>query len=173
MHTFERNRLYRYRSPMGAVGVGFLIEFAGRAQHSVAWPDGPARRYKNDELQELGIKCYEAEPAHESLEPNESQQTEAVGPAADEGTVEDDTPQFAFKPDDTEANNIREYLRTFPEAENQQVIAALNKLGMQVSSSQVSAAKKQLAKLAEKEASAATDGAPAVDSEAMTEEAQS
>lgn len=248
MKTFQRNCLYRYRSPMGAIGAGFLIEFAGREQHSVAWPDGAARRYKTDELAELHIECYEddgptsTDPLNDPDSPEfreyhdrveawiasaiengaTEEELQAFGeandvapsylrfriekgpltPAADdvpsdpEGAEDDppsattdesiedvettgvpeqttapssdettgaaepepDAPEFTFMPDDTEANNIREYLRTFPNASNQGVIAALNKHGMEVSSSQVSTGRKQLAKLAEKARDAATEG---------------
>lgn len=44
-----------YTRADGRVGVGFMIEFSGRQQHSVAWSDGPAQRFMPDELKEHHI----------------------------------------------------------------------------------------------------------------------
>lgn len=44
-----------YRRPNGLRGVGFLIAFAGKRQHSVAWAEGPGTRHTDDELERMGI----------------------------------------------------------------------------------------------------------------------
>lgn len=44
-----------YTRADAVVGVGFVIPFAGREQHSIAWPDRPSERYLSDELAEHRI----------------------------------------------------------------------------------------------------------------------
>jgi hypothetical protein len=48
-----------YTRADAVVGVGFVIAFAGRNQHSIAWPDRPSERYMSDELAEHRIAVEE------------------------------------------------------------------------------------------------------------------
>lgn len=137
------------------IGYGFVINFAGRLQHSVAWPNGPALRYMDDELREKHIECSLLEPAAVSAT-TEASDDQPSGEGIDLGGAEttdppagqpdfDPQPTFIADPQATEARNIRDYLRTFPDASNQEVIAALHDQGVEVASNQVTRARKQLA----------------------------
>lgn len=164
-----------YRRIDGVIGVGFVIDFAGKAQHSIAWPDRPAERMMSDELETWGIKtgqvgltqdgcpepCCEPEqerPAVNDSVEDVSQEEPAVAEASadaiadSESEQEQEQPAFVFDADGTEAGNIRSYLTAFPEATNQEVIRELNSHGMEVSSSQVSYQRNRLAELAKKHA---------------------
>lgn len=49
-------QMMTYHRPDGAVGCGYKIEWAGIEQHSVSWPDGPAQRYRDEDLDDRKIK---------------------------------------------------------------------------------------------------------------------
>lgn len=188
----------RYEAPNGRVGVGFKIEHAGRPQHSVAWPDGIAERYMDDELEERQIKvstlCIDCPQPAETMRrksvdeiwiDEESKMSDAalsaseflnsgklfdgkasvniITPPVDQQNLDTSNQtndnanqnseneskglkEFNFNPKETEAANIRECLLANPDASNQDVITALHDLGMEVSSSQVSAQRRQRAK---------------------------
>jgi hypothetical protein len=70
-------------------------------------------------------------------------------------------PKFEFDPRATEAANITAYLTVHPVAGNKEVITALHSFGMEVSSSQVSTARKKLKESATSEESQVE--APAVE----------
>lgn len=147
------------------IGVGFEIEYAGKRMHSIAWPDRPAERYMNDELESelckvspmgggcckpcdtpLAVETPAVEPVAEVAEPAEptaDAPPESVDPLPE--VIETQTPvdpiappEFVFNRELTETVNIYNYLTVYPNATNQEVIAALNGFGMEVSTSQVS-----------------------------------
>lgn len=180
----------KYQQSDRRTGVGFVIEWAGRKQHSIAWEAGPAERYKEDELAEHGIEVtplvecvhkpaeavveeivgdalesqsgvkveevQEIETAPETEQPvsdwtGEGQDALTDVEAAEEIARESTGHEFIFLPEGTEAANIRAYLTAYPEATNQEVIAALHKFGLEVSSSQVSTQRKKIEKDASEE----------------------
>jgi len=161
----------QYSRSDDVTGFGFVIEFAGKPQHSVSWPDGPALRYMEDELAEKGISFKPFKAVDEPLTMEELQSLwETTEPAPEDETVDDATdaiddptdvesaaevaagdPQpvessHVFIPDTgaTEAANIRAYLSANPESTNQEVIAALHEHGIEVASNQVNRARKQI-----------------------------
>lgn len=163
---------YRRRTG-GQLGVGFIIHYAGRDMHSVAWEEGPATRHMEDELEALGIEYKtmgETTPDHDRIvdqpaieDLSEAEAGDIVAELREQfpqlfetmvatpqqtidpaGKTDDTDPQYKADPKATEAENIRGYLRLNIEATNQQTIAALHEQGIEISSSQVSAARKQV-----------------------------
>lgn len=127
----------------GRTGHGYLIDLFGIKQHSIAWEDGPATRHKDDELRELAIKCEHvktsapAETIRKTTVAELEAEREVKQEANESKEIEPALPEFVFNPNEPEAANIRNYLTSFPEADNREVIAALHDLGMEVSSGQV------------------------------------
>jgi hypothetical protein len=136
----------------GRIGHGYVIEFAGRRQHSIAWSDGPATRHKDDELKDIGIVCKHVSsvaPA-ESIKKTTVAEIEVEAEVSQvESEVEAQNSEFVFDRSRSEAENIRNYLAAHPEAENREVIAALHDLGMDVSSGQVTYQRNRLGNLEE------------------------
>lgn len=139
---YEKGQAYQYDRPDGIAGVGHCIDFAGRLQHSVSWPDKIAERYMDDELVEKSIQV-------KRLQDDQDDDEDAINDPAASAKVKVDSETFVHDPDATEAANIRGYLIANPEASNQDVIAALHELKTEVSSSQVTAQRKRLAKVDE------------------------
>lgn len=138
--------IYQYFRPDGIVGVGFLIHLGGVDQHSIAWPDRPAERMKEDEMLERGVAFELAMVNVMRLETANAPSDIDSNDESGSGNTEGDSQQvFAFDPSKSEAENIRNYLAVNPAARNKDVIAALNSLGMDVSSGQVTAARKAIA----------------------------
>lgn len=135
-----------YRRPDGVVGCGFVIEFAGKPQHSVSWPDRVSFRYTEEGLERAGIACSSpcgepvSEPVAAIVAPEPAAESNPEPPASD--AAEDVTQEVDAA---SEAGAIREYLAANPEATNKQVIAALAEQGVQIQSSQVTREKKKLA----------------------------
>lgn len=120
---------FTYKRADGVQGVGFKIEYSGVVQHSVAWPDRPAERYKDDELARHHIVTFKGKsPVDEDRESSET-------------SGEDDGAPVAPM---TEAEAIRMYLTDNPDAANAEVIETLAHQGFAVTSSQVSRQRKKL-----------------------------
>lgn len=141
-----------YRRADGVEGVGFEIDFAGRRQHSVAWPDRPAERFTADELERKRVRCTTAdEPAksHQTPpvdvnEPTQEPESQAGEQTATEGPAASDTPPIAQGLSEAEA--IRRYLTAHPDADNDAVIRGVAEHGYEVQASQVSRQRNKLAK---------------------------
>lgn len=168
-------KLNVYHRPDAVDGVGYVIDHAGRQQHSVSWPDRPAQRFRADELQEHGITVDAAtatclpdcsdddavpQPAvtNQDGKPTVTDQDGQAAVTVDRKSIEPTPPKpettgttpspDAEGPDldasESEAENIRRYLRAYPDAENGQVIDALDKAGIEIQSSQVNRQRKKL-----------------------------
>ena len=142
---------YRYMTVHGLAGYGYLIEHAGKLMHSIAWPDKPGERMMEDELAEHGIRFEPLEPT-DATEAEADTEIKAVESTEEPKAVTEETPAtepdpFNFDASDTEANNIRNYIASNPTASNQEVIAALNGFGMEVSAGQVAYNRKRLVEL--------------------------
>lgn len=159
------NQVYLYHHPSGMNGVGFVISYAGKNQHSVAWDMGPAARYMNDELESHGITCKaitsfitegEPAPAGESTSgtPVEADldgvQIDASrhDPVSHVPVIEphpavigQGEPPAEYVPNPAQDPNvtIKEFLERHPDAEEFAVIEALHKHGIEVSLEQVRA----------------------------------
>lgn len=82
------------------------------------------------------------EPTSEVVEDEEpAEQVDEPAAAVDEVEEVEQEPEA----EKSEAEHIREYLTANPDSANKDVIKALKKIGVEISSSQVSAARKQLA----------------------------
>lgn len=132
-----------YTRSDAVVGVGFEIEHAGKRMHSIAWPDKPAERMMDDEMERKNVVCKQAK----ILNPNtkqgdvELESIETEETATDEVTTLDESPSPK-----SEAETIREYLAEHPDADNATVIEALGAMKIEVNASQVSRQRKNLAK---------------------------
>jgi hypothetical protein len=155
-----------YRRNDGVVGVGFLIEYGGIQQHSIAWPDRAPERYSPSMLD---FNLIAAEPLSPFLFvepglPNVKPENDSVvpvdltpvvpveptlvvpvtpEPALPVVPVVPNTPAEPAKPEvkpenDSEADWIRAYLTDNPTSTNAEVIEALGATGIVVTSSQVS-----------------------------------
>jgi hypothetical protein len=122
-----------YAHPDGRQGVGYEIEFSGRPVHSIAWDSGPGDRLTATSLQRQEISV------NGNVLSSDSQ--------AEESSTEsnsDETEEVANKPL-TEAEQIRQLLTVNANLSNADVVATLKAQGVDVTASQVSAARKQLA----------------------------
>lgn len=147
-----------YHRPDAVTGCGYVIEWGGMKQHSVAWPDRPAERFRDEDLIERGIEVRQVVDAHSEPFPLESAPAEPLPleePTAEESPL-DPIPEpvepVSITPFDaslTEAENIRIALEDNPEATNRQVIDRLHAVGINVSSSQISRERRSLTKAAE------------------------
>lgn len=159
-------KLNVYHRPDAVDGVGYVIDHAGRQQHSVSWPDRPAERFKTDELRDHGItvdaatatclpRCSDDDavpkPAvtNQDGKPAVTVDRKTIEPAPTEPdaavtTDEEDSDGPDLDASESEAENIRRYLRAYPDAENGQVIDALDKAGIEIQSSQVNRQRKKL-----------------------------
>ncbi len=176
-----------YFRPDGVEGCGHVIEWGGLQQHSVSWPDGPAQRYRDEDLEDRQITfqnvhsvVFDAMDDLSKIIPGV--QVEQVTTLADQPPAEASSPggiapipepgePASIAPFDataTEAANIRIALQVDPEATNRQVIDRLHAVGISVSASQVSRERKALAKLAEADTAAASE---AVDGEVTEQSA--
>jgi hypothetical protein len=104
------------------VGVGFFLAHGGITVASIAWPDRPCERMRLDELERHNITF-----------------ASCAGCVAVLPIVKTEDPQA---PQKTEAELIREFLAKNPDATNKDVIAALAEAGVEVTSAQVTAAKR-------------------------------
>jgi hypothetical protein len=101
------------------VGVGFFVPHGGQSVASIAWPDRPCERMRLDELERHNITF-----------------------ASCAGCVGVLPIIKTAGPEKTEGELIREFLAKNPEASNKDVIAGLAAEGVEVTSGQVTAAKK-------------------------------
>ncbi|MFG0261018.1 MAG: hypothetical protein ACF788_01310 [Novipirellula sp. JB048] len=122
-----------YTHTDGTVGVGFLIEHSGKPMHSIAWPDKPAERMTIDEIARKKINV--RSPLLDGSIANESE----VGTDLEIGNEPGGKPK-------SEAQHIRDYLAEHPDAENSEVIEALESIGVEVTSSQVGRQRSKLKK---------------------------
>jgi hypothetical protein len=142
-----------YHRVDGIVGCGFFGDFGGLMQHSIAWPDQPATRMRDEDLEERQIKVkqvavvsagernaidwaakpngeYTVEKLKEAGYKVEVSETAPVAPPAPEDAA-------PFDPSTSEAENIRRAIAMDPDATNRDIIALLNSHGVNVSSPQV------------------------------------
>lgn len=148
-----------YSRPDGVVGVGFEIQWAGKPQHSVSWPDRPSFRYTDQGLERAGISVEYGEGLAPVTEPAEASEPEAVATPEPTPVVTEPTPvvtetaeeataeaeEATAETETSEAQSIRDYLAANPEAANKDVITALAEQGIQIQSSQVTRERKKLA----------------------------
>ena len=133
-----------YMRPDGAIGVGYFIPWAGRYVHSVAWPDLPAERYSVERLERMRVQVLGIETVGKDQPEDQPETTPGVTAKPDLPTTDDESGEKLtnnrLKSDQSvsEAQAIRDFLDTQPEATNKEVIAALNERGIEVSSGQVS-----------------------------------
>lgn len=153
------NILQRYRRADGVRGFGLVIECGGIRQHSVVWPDQAAQRYRTQDLEQYGIRVAVVEPFDAvELEPYlppsdlalpDYPLPEPTAVEAEPESDEIDPEPPEEKPDWYSAalsdeDNLREYLKAHYDDDHYEVIAEMNRAGIQVSTADVDAQKNRL-----------------------------
>jgi hypothetical protein len=153
-----------YHRVDGIVGCGFFGDFGGLMQHSIAWPDQPATRMRDEDLEErqIDVKQVAVVSAGErnaidwAAKPNGGYTVEKLKEAGYEVEVPEAAPEplpvappasedaAPFDPSTSEAENIRRAIAMDPDATNRDIIALLNSHGVNVSSPQVTRERKAM-----------------------------
>ena len=163
----------QYNRADGVIGLGFEITWSGKKMHSIAWPDVPAERMTEEEMARKNCVCEPLEVDDDSedapnpeaigtlksqvafLEKQNAELAEEVARIKQEGAElseqsnsnqesADKDVDVSADPPVSEAQSIRDYLTDNPDAENSEVIAALAKKEISVTSAQVSRQRKKL-----------------------------
>lgn len=140
-------------------GIGYLTEFGGVPIHNIAWDDGSQDRFRDTHPHMEMISIERAtvrvvtDETTKVVQGSDRDVGEAVlvsateAPQTDETSEESTSQEWSPPEGSSEAAAIRSYLSAFGiETDSKTVIGALASKGIEVSASQVAAAKRALAK---------------------------